>query len=303
MFLVITGVSVSSIMQTSTTSADGGTNVITAKLSDGTTSTFNIKNGSKGSAGTSISSVKQTTTATTDGGKNIVTVTLSDGTTSTFNVLNGTKGSTGDQGPKGDTPTLSDLGITATAAEINYIDGVTSSIQTQLNGKAASSHNHAASNITSGSLSSDRLPTVPITKGGTGATDVYNAVMNLLGNGGAIASPTYIHTMNGNGWGKGSGYTTPAQLKIAMGLGRHDLCNARSVINAKSSLTIDLADYASAVYLLSCRWGGLYRLDIFSGSITITQIVADGYVSIAANGTKLVITNNNTSYQAYCTFH
>jgi len=31
-------------------------------------------------------------------------------------------------------------GVTATTAEINYLDGVTSSIQTQLNGKAASSH-------------------------------------------------------------------------------------------------------------------------------------------------------------------
>ena len=39
-------------------------------------------------------------------------------------------------------------GVTATAAELNYVDGVTSNIQTQLNGKAASSHTHAASQIT-----------------------------------------------------------------------------------------------------------------------------------------------------------
>lgn len=45
------GVGVSSIQQTTTSTADGGTNVITATLTDGTTSTFNIKNGSKGSAG------------------------------------------------------------------------------------------------------------------------------------------------------------------------------------------------------------------------------------------------------------
>ena len=38
--------------------------------------------------------------------------------------------------------TLAQLGLTATAAELNYVDGVTSNIQTQLNGKAASSHNH-----------------------------------------------------------------------------------------------------------------------------------------------------------------
>ena len=44
---------------------------------------------------------------------------------------------------EGKISSLSDLGLTATAAELNYVDGVTSNIQTQLNGKAASSHgNH-----------------------------------------------------------------------------------------------------------------------------------------------------------------
>lgn len=35
---------------------------------------------------------------------------------------------------------LTDLGVNATAEELNYVDGVTSNIQTQLNGKANSSH-------------------------------------------------------------------------------------------------------------------------------------------------------------------
>lgn len=39
-------------------------------------------------------------------------------------------------------------GITATVTELNYVDGVTSNIQTQLNGKAASSHTHTIANIT-----------------------------------------------------------------------------------------------------------------------------------------------------------
>jgi hypothetical protein len=34
--------------------------------------------------------------------------------------------------------TLSDMGVTATATELNYVDGVTSNVQTQLNGKEAS---------------------------------------------------------------------------------------------------------------------------------------------------------------------
>ena len=47
-------------------------------------------------------------------------------------------------------------GVTATAAELNYVDGVTSNIQTQLNGKAASSHTHqyAGSASAGGSASS-----------------------------------------------------------------------------------------------------------------------------------------------------
>lgn len=51
-------------------------------------------------------------------------------------------------------------------------------------GYAASSHNHAASNITSGTLSVDRLPTVSVAKGGTGATTAAQARTNL----GAAAS-------------------------------------------------------------------------------------------------------------------
>lgn len=42
---------ITSIVQTTTSTADGGTNVVTATLSDGTTSTFSIKNGAKGSTG------------------------------------------------------------------------------------------------------------------------------------------------------------------------------------------------------------------------------------------------------------
>lgn len=62
-------------------------------------------------------------------------------------------------------------GVTATATEINYIDGVTSNIQTQLNGKAPTSHNHSASNITSGTL--------PLSRGGTGGASATAARTSL----------------------------------------------------------------------------------------------------------------------------
>ena len=98
---------------TSSSSADGGINTVTITLDDGTTKSFDIRNGSKGSTGptgptgpagsdgVSITNVEQTTTSTADSGINVVTVTKSDGTTSTFQVRNGSKGSTGPTGPTG----------------------------------------------------------------------------------------------------------------------------------------------------------------------------------------------------------
>lgn len=43
---------------------------------------------------------------------------------------------------------LTNLGLTATAGELNYMDGVTSNVQTQLDGKAESGHTHAQSDVT-----------------------------------------------------------------------------------------------------------------------------------------------------------
>lgn len=42
------------------------------------------------------------------------------------------------------TYSLSSFGINATATELNFMDGVTSNVQTQLDGKAASSHSHSS---------------------------------------------------------------------------------------------------------------------------------------------------------------
>ena len=75
-------------------------------------------------------------------------------------------------------PTASEIGAAA-ASHTHSIANV-SGLQAALDGKAPSSHSHAASAITSGTLSSDRLPTVPIAKGGTGATSA-SAARTALG--------------------------------------------------------------------------------------------------------------------------
>lgn len=62
-------------------------------------------------------------------------------------------------------------------------DGSTYNVATQLtnlnNNKAAASHTHSATDITKGTLSLDHLPTIPVSKGGTGATTASAALTNL----------------------------------------------------------------------------------------------------------------------------
>jgi hypothetical protein len=62
--------------------------------------------------------------------------------------LSGSDGSSTSVTDANTTYSLGSFGITATAAELNYVDGVTSNIQTQLNGKAASSHTHTNATTT-----------------------------------------------------------------------------------------------------------------------------------------------------------
>lgn len=74
-----------------------------------------------------------------------------------------------------------------------FVDEIKSRIDNAVSTKANSSHTHAASDITSGTLSSDRLPTVPIAKGGTGATTAAAALTNL----GITATANELNKLDG----------------------------------------------------------------------------------------------------------
>lgn len=71
---------------------------------------------------------------------------------------------------------------TTTATEIGYVNGVTSAIQTQIDGKAASSHNHNASDINAGTLTHER--------GGLEAdVSAYDGIVRITG--GATSAMTF----------------------------------------------------------------------------------------------------------------
>lgn len=123
------GVGIASVKQTTTSTADGGTNVVTVTLSNGTTSTFNVKNGSKGSSGTNGTNGKDgadgedgvTFTPSVDSAGNL-SWTNNGGLTNPPTVnIKGPKGDKGDAGEGGGGsggPTIVEID----AIDYNFID-------------------------------------------------------------------------------------------------------------------------------------------------------------------------------------
>lgn len=92
-------------------------------------------------------------------------------------------------------------GITATTAELNYVDGVTSNIQTQLDGKAASTHSHTII----ATATDDDVVVLTGTNGSNGvAFDAKHATSG-------VAAGTY-KSVTVNAYGHVTGGTNPTTL-------------------------------------------------------------------------------------------
>ena len=178
--------------------------------------------------------------------------------------LEGSDGSSTAVNDDNTTYSLGSFGITATATELNYVDGVTSNVQTQLNSKAASSHNHSAANITSGTLSTDRLPTVPIGRGGTGAGSAADARANLGFN------ATNLTSENLNGL---IGYT---ETKSFYGSGGNTVKNKPDNVDA-FSLTVLRSAYGwtSQILVSSDQNPGIYYRSISGSTVQPWKRVYD----------------------------
>ena len=98
------GVGISSVEQTTTSTEDHGINVVTVTKTDGTSSTFEVRNGSKGSTGTAAGFGTPTASASTLAAGATATANISTSGSNTSKVFNFTFGiPKGDKGDKGDT--------------------------------------------------------------------------------------------------------------------------------------------------------------------------------------------------------
>ena len=113
--------------QTSTSSADGGSNVYT--FSDG--STITVKNGSKGSAGvTPTVKVASGTKIAAVGTPSVTAATSGTTTTFTFNYLKGQKGDKGDPGVNATTTAVATASVNGlmSASDKSKLDGITTKL-------------------------------------------------------------------------------------------------------------------------------------------------------------------------------
>lgn len=173
------GVGVESIVQTTTSTADGGENIITVTLTNGNKSTFTIKNGSKGRTGDTGETgatgadgkdgsngkdgadgvgIKSITKTSTSGLVDTYTITLTDDTTATFTVTNGKAGT------NGTSVTVSKVTESAVSGGENVVEFSDGNTLTVKNGKDGT-------NGTDGLDGNDGVsPTVTVSKVGSATT-------------------------------------------------------------------------------------------------------------------------------------
>lgn len=199
--------------------------------------------------------------------------------------------------------TLASLGVTATAEELNYVDGVASNIQTQLNNKAATTHNHAASAITSGTFALDRIPTITDAKiSGLSASKLTGTIptANL---------PSYVDdvvegatTANFPETGEaGKIYVATSTNKTYRWSGSSYVEISASLALGTTSSTAFRGDYGNTAYTHATAKGsafssGLYKITTNSqGHVTAATAVTKN--DITALGIPAQDTNTNTTYE------
>lgn len=182
---------------------------------------------------------------------------------------------------------------------------------------AASKHSHAASDITSGTLAVDRLPTIPLSKGGTGATSAATA-RTALGVQNPITASVALTNQNLNS------YNTEPQCGWYYAGGGNSVTNKPSGVNAFGMFIMRTASGLYTQFLYDSNsnkiwtrsysnsswssWTALVRTtDTIANATKATQdsagqTINTTYVkSVTASGRRVTVTKGNGTTSQFTT--
>ena len=187
---------------------------------------------------------------------------------------------------------ISDLTVTAT--ELNYIDGVTSNVQTQLDGKSNTSHTHKYAGSSSVGGSATSAVKLDTSTAGDSNTPVY------FSGGKPVACTSLDLNTSGSSASCTGNSATATKLQTArtIGLGTGATGTATS-FNGSANITIPVTDIKEA-YL---SWGGKN----LSGSITPIDAAcsnihsANRFAFAKPAGITVEYSTNGSTYSAYST--
>lgn len=154
------------------------------------------------------------------------------------------------------TYSLGSFGLSATAAELNYCKGVTSSVQTQLNAKAAASHTHAKSQITDfpAALKSPAALTVSLNGTSQGAYDGSAAkTFNITAASVGAAAASHTHSYAGSASAGGAATTALACSG-----------NAATAAKLQTARTINGTSFNGSANITTASWGTARTITIGS---------------------------------------
>lgn len=176
-------------------------------------------------------------------------------------------------GAKVEMPALSLNGtlVTATAQELNFVDGVTSNVQTQLAAKAASAHVHAGADVSSGTLDGDRLPAMSNTK--AGAVPLRTAVTGKVLSDSGWESKNLLYTA--------SMALTDNGANVSLNIGTGSYNGTITLTGNRALLIFGMADGASGCIIVTQGGAGGWQLTPPAGSYMIGGGTGFGLSSIA----------------------
>lgn len=294
------------IVQTTTSYADGGVNIVTAYLSDGTTQDFQIRNGHKGSQGDpgttgADATVAVGTTTTLPAGSNATVTNVGVPSAAVFNfgIPKGDTGAAGQDGTDGYSPTatVTKTGDTATITITDLNGTTTATVSDGTDANVVDAYSTSTTDAYSANYVNGVIPTVndatlTIQKNGTDvATFTANSASNATAN---ITVPVNTSDLNND-----SGFLTSIPVASANDLGGIKVgtnlsIDANGVLSASGGALPNNIAYIGNV-LASGGTSQIQTTDIADGAITTNKLDWGSIESVVtnSNGTAIKYSDGN----------